>query len=140
MNTTRILLGGLAAGFVCFFGDGIVHGAILGEEWKQAMTALGKMPTSEEEGMSSMLGFAVYDFMKGFFGVWLYAAIRPRFGAGPKTAIFAGIAAWVALGLIPHVTWLVIPVFEKSFVTKWIVFEAFPILAGTFVGAWIYRE
>ncbi|HSE60477.1 MAG TPA: hypothetical protein VLA99_17380 [Nitrospiraceae bacterium] len=27
--------------------------------------------------------------------LWLYAAIRPRFGAGPKTALYAGLGVWV---------------------------------------------
>jgi hypothetical protein len=27
--------------------------------------------------------------------VWIYAAIRPRFGPGPKTAAYAGIVSWV---------------------------------------------
>jgi hypothetical protein len=26
--------------------------------------------------------------------VWLYAAIRPRYGAGPKTAMLAGFVVW----------------------------------------------
>ena len=29
-----------------------------------------------------------------FVTVWLYAAIRPRFGPGPKTAICAGLIVW----------------------------------------------
>ena len=49
----------------------------------------------------------------GFLGVWLYAAIRPRYGAGPKTALRVAFFLWltfwtlaalqnVALGTVPH--------------------------------------
>ena len=33
--------------------------------------------------------------MLGIASVWLYAAIRPRYGAGAGTAIMAGVAVWV---------------------------------------------
>src|SRR3989442_8580647 len=57
--------------------------------------------------------FVVLDFVAGIFLVWLYAAIRPRFGAGPATPAKAGLAAWFLggllvtlfmwpVGLIPH--------------------------------------
>ena len=88
----------------------------------------------------SLVGFGIYDMLKGFFAVWLYAAIRPKFSPGIKTAVIAGVAAWVALAVIPHVTWLVIPVFAKSFVAKWMIFEGAPIVLGTIAGAWIYKE
>src|SRR5258708_31028314 len=38
--------------------------------------------------------FVFLDFVAGVFLVWLYAAIRPRYGAGPATAAKAGVAAW----------------------------------------------
>jgi hypothetical protein len=33
-------------------------------------------------------------FVLGILAVWTYAAIRPRFNAGPKTALCAGLAVW----------------------------------------------
>ena len=38
--------------------------------------------------------FLAWGFLVGIFAVWLYAAIRPRYGAGPKTALCAGAAVW----------------------------------------------
>lgn len=40
------------------------------------------------------------DFVAGVFLVWLYAAMRPRFGAGPGTAVKAGLAGWFAASLL----------------------------------------
>jgi hypothetical protein len=49
----------------------------------------------------SVIGWFVFlDFLFGIFLVWLYAAIRPRYGAGPGTAVKAGLFAWVATGLL----------------------------------------
>ena len=40
------------------------------------------------------LACLAFAFLCGIAAVWLYAAIRPRFGAGLKTALIAGIAVW----------------------------------------------
>lgn len=51
--------------------------------------------------MSSLIPlFVVLDFVYGIALIQLYAAIRPRFGAGPATAIKAGIFVWVLVGLL----------------------------------------
>lgn len=63
-------------------------------------------------GASAIAVFLLYAFALGLVLVWLYAAIRPRFGAGPRTAIIAGVAVWFlayvtgavnfgAIGLVP---------------------------------------
>jgi hypothetical protein len=137
MNVTRLLLGGLAAGVICFIGDGLIHGLILKEQWAETMTGLGK---TVQEDPTDFAFFAVYDLLKGFFGVWLYAAIRGKFGPGPKTGLIAGAATWVGTTLIPHITWLAIPIFAQAFVAQWMVFEAVPIFLGVFAGAAIYKE
>jgi hypothetical protein len=89
--------------------------------------------------MAALIGAT---FVIGVAAVWLYAAIRPRYGAGPRTAIVAGLAVWVLshlwsgvyLGagftgvITPTLAWL--PV-------AWGLVEA-PL--GTLAGAWLYRE
>ena len=40
------------------------------------------------------------NLLEGIWAMWLYAAIRPRYGAGPKTAVAAGISWWVISSLI----------------------------------------
>ena len=45
-------------------------------------------------------GVALFFFISGFLllgilMIWWYAAIRPRFGPGPKTAALAAVAVWL---------------------------------------------
>ena len=40
------------------------------------------------------------DFVAGVFLLWMYAAIRPRFGNGPGTAVKAGLAGWFLAGVL----------------------------------------
>src|SRR2546422_4874519 len=49
---------------------------------------------------SMIIWFVIVDFLFGIFLIWLYAAIRPRFGAGPRTAVLAGFAIWGLYGLL----------------------------------------
>ncbi len=57
----------------------------------ETLKALGKtMP----EGGGVILVWMLWGFAWGIAAVWLYAAIRPRYGAGAGTAVRAGLAAW----------------------------------------------
>jgi hypothetical protein len=37
---------------------------------------------------------APLDVLKRPIAIWLHSAMRPRFGAGPATAIITGVAVW----------------------------------------------
>jgi hypothetical protein len=135
----RVVLGGLAAGLVMNVGEAALHGGILGTDAVELFKRFGLADTAEGWQMALLVGVT---FVLGLAAVWLYAAIRPRYGPGPATAIRAGLAVWVLAhlwsgvylgagfaGLITtRLAW--IPV-------AWGLFEA-PI--GTLVGAWLYRE
>jgi hypothetical protein len=62
--------------------------------------------------------FVLLDFLYGIILVYLYAAIRPRYGPGPKTAAWAGLIMWTLvmvlhavgeapLGLLPMRLYLI---------------------------------
>ena len=69
----------------------ITKRVILKEAWAQAMQSLGK---SAVLSAGAIVTFNVWGFLLGIAAVWIYAAIRPRYGAGPNTAVRAGQAAW----------------------------------------------
>src|SRR2546427_13205736 len=96
INWSRVVLGGLLAGVVLNVIDWVVYGKLLAADFNAAMQALGKGPMTG----SMIIWFGIFDFLFGIFLVWLYAAIRPRFGAGPRTAVLAGFAIWVLYGLL----------------------------------------
>jgi hypothetical protein len=45
--------------------------------------------------------WAVVSLVFGVTGIWIYAGIRPRYGAGPKTAMLAALLLWLAGWLAP---------------------------------------
>ena len=89
INGLRVIAGGLLAGVVINICEFIVNGVILKNRWAAAMRALGK-PAGY--GATEMTAFILWGFLVGIFAIWLYAAIRPRYGPGPKTAAVAGVA------------------------------------------------
>jgi hypothetical protein len=139
INGTRVLLGGLLAGLVMNVGEAALHGGLLGADAQALFTRYQLDTSAPAAGLVSLI---LMTFVLGIASVWLYAAIRPRFGAGAGTAIIAGVAVWVMahlwagvylgmgfMGLIPaKLAYLPI---------AWGLVEA-PL--GTLAGAWLYKE
>jgi hypothetical protein len=84
INWPRVILGGAVAGLIINLFEFILNGVILAEDMNAAISALGR-----HLGGPELLMFNTWAFLVGIFMVWLYAAIRPRYGAGPKTALAA---------------------------------------------------
>src|SRR5262245_61078734 len=92
INWNRVLLGGLVAGLIINVFEGVLNGVILQSEWADAMKALNK---TGDMTTGQIVGFNIWGFATGIIAVWLYSAIRPRYGAGPKTAAIAALAVWL---------------------------------------------
>jgi hypothetical protein len=137
MNYARILLGGIVAGILAFFGDGAVHGLLLRDRWTQILSGFGR---NSKEALESPAYFFPYDVIKGMAVVWLYAVIRPYFGPGPKAAIISAIFVWLLCIPVPLFGLLPMKFFGSDFVVLWAIYGFFPILIGALVGCWLYRE
>lgn len=137
INWKRVALGGLVAGLIIDIVEGILEGVILGPEWRQAMQALGHplRETGTNVTLHVLLGLGY-----GLTALWLYAAIRPRFGAGPKTALYAGIAVWVLGSLLPSVNWGPRGLLPGHLFIIAVVVGLVEIVAATEAGAWLYQE
>src|SRR5260370_11265702 len=96
ISTFCRLIGGVIAGVVLNVIDYVLYGVVLKAQMAAAMQALGKPPIAG----NTILWFVFLDFVVGVFLVWLYAAIRPRYGAGPTTAVEAGVGRRVLGGLV----------------------------------------
>ena len=92
INLGRVILGGLVAGVIINVVEGVMNGVILQPQWSAAAKAIGRSATMSTK---QIVAFNVWGFAAGIIAVWLYAAMRPRFGAGPRTAITAGAAVWL---------------------------------------------
>jgi len=136
INKGRVLLGGLLAGLVLNILDWVVHQVILGDQWATAMADLNKpLPTG-----GAVVGMVVMMFLVGIFIVWLYAAIRPRYGAGPKTAVCAGFAVWFIWWLIGFGGTIFMNLFPCNLVGTGVGFGLVESVLAALAGGWVYKE
>jgi len=136
INWGRVALGGLLAGVVLNVYDWLLNGVILMNDWNTALQALGK----GQMGGSMVVWFVVCDFLIGLWTLWFYAAIRPRYGAGPKTALIAGLGGWALIGLINTLSTLPMGILPPGLL-HWNLIGAlimYPVAAVA--GAALYQE
>ena len=136
INAGRVILGGLLAGLVVNIGETILNLVVVAQAMEGALRARNLPPV----GGSAIAGFIALTFLQGIVIVWLYAAIRPRFGAGVRTAAIAGIAVWFLSPFYAGVAWVLMGVFPAkvtSIGTLWALPE---IVVASIAGAWVYKE
>lgn len=139
INTSKVITSGIVAGIVMNVVDFVSNFTFLKGPTEASMNALNPALMQNMQHGASIAGFVVLDFIMGLLLVLAYAAVRPRFGAGPKSATIATILLWGAgcvvagyffvMGMFtPQLYWLT---FVESFVSLWI---------GAYVGGMLYRE
>ena len=137
INWGRVILGGLLAGVVINAVEFTLHAVILDPDWKAAMAALGQ-PTQEDP--ADMMIYVGLGFLIGILAVCYYAAIRPRFGAGPKTAAWAGYGVWLLAYLVPTIGMVPSGLFPNRLLWLPVAVALVELPLATVVGAWLYKE
>ena len=85
MNWRRLAVGGMLAGVVLIALSATSTALFIGRQ--QLRTAM--------QGRPAQLFFVLGFLFLGVLMTWCYAAIRPRFGAGAKTAAMAASTVWL---------------------------------------------
>ena len=115
-----------------------MDGILLAPQWAAGMTALGK---SGGFSINQIMGFNILGLCYGIAVVWLYAAIRPRYGAGPKTAVTAGLALWVASVLLPNIGFMgVNGLFSNNLTVMTTIGGIVECVVAALAGAAVYKE
>jgi hypothetical protein len=138
LNSSRVILGGLAAGLVMNIIDAITNGFLLGARWKVETDALNPGLIAKAGG-SGTLGWVIVDFILGILTVWVYAAIRPRLGPGPQTALTAAFGIWLAAHAA-YASYAFMGYYSWSLVGVSAAGGLVAALAGGYVGARLYTE
>jgi hypothetical protein len=138
INMGRVIGGGLVAGLVMNVIDGVTNGAILGARWELETKRLGIDMASGAQSQS-LVGWLAFDFLCGITLVWLYAAIRPRYGAGAKTAVCAGLAIWWITHLA-FAAWWFTGLYSFGVIAATTLGGLVAAVAGALAGCALYRE
>lgn len=136
VNTGKVVTGGLVAGLIMNISEYVLNEPVLGAQMAAAMAERNLPPVS-----GSAIGvFVVMGFLLGIFTIWLYAAIRPRYGAGAKTAVCAGLAVWFAAYLTPTVSFEVLGFMPMNLAVIAAVWGAVELMVASVAGAYFYSE
>jgi hypothetical protein len=90
--------------------------------------------------IKQIVAFNIWGFAAGILAVWLYAAMRPRFGAGPRTAMTAGAALWLLAYAMSDAMMAFLHVFPLGLLLIGTAVGLVEVLIATTAGAYFYRE
>lgn len=136
INIGRVLLGGLVAGVILNIGEFLFNDVLFGaqmNDWlvQRNLPEPGGTFIAVATGLTLVLGIVM---------VLVYALIRPRLGAGPKTAVIAALLLWFGIcvycGIINGIV-LEVPPIAMLIGLGWCLVE---YILGAIVGAWLYKE
>jgi len=135
INWGRVILGGLLAGVIINIFEYCTNGVALKADWDAAMKALGHQMSTSAIGV-----YIVWGFLTGIAAIWLYAAARPRFGPGPKTAALTGFAYWIVGYALPTSGWAPLGLFPTRLLVIGTLVGLVEIIVASIIGAWPYKE
>jgi len=135
INLPRVILGGILAGIFVNISEGLLHAVVMKAQDAEMMKALGR---TVPEGGGVMVVWLLWGFAWGIAAVWLYAAVRPRFGPGPGTAARVGVAAWFFCCLLSMVAMANMGLFPFNWLE--LVWTLVQDIVAVIVGAWLYKE
>jgi len=137
INWNRALLGGLLAALVWGVLYAPVHPLV------EVHNSLGRpvLPLTPFRGATLLLRVVVVitGFVQGITTVCLYAAIRPRFGAGPRTAAIAGISVWFLTSWM-HLLWSLFTAVPPTVALVPLVVNLPLVVISGLAGARLYKE
>lgn len=139
INTNKVVIGGLAAGVVMNIIDFVTNTYILGARMKAETDAFKPGLSDQMMQGSAIASYIIMDFVLGLALVWTYAAIRPRFGPGLRTASFAALLFWL-LALIFNAGYRQMGITSTGLWLTLAFIGLVNFLVAAWVGARLYSE
>ena len=136
INTGKVIVGGLLAGLIINMSSFLANAVVFASQFEEMIADLGVEAPSGAE----MAIYVIVGFIFGILAVWLYAAIRPRFGPGPKTAMIAGAVIWFLARAWPIVDFSLFLDTGVGLAVAGLVWTLVETLVAAVAGAWLYQE
>lgn len=138
INWGRLILGSLVAAIIMFVTDGLMHEKILKGDWTAVYDGLRAVQPQPHS--ASMVYFAVFELGRGFIAMMFYVTMRALFGVGPKTAVLAGIVAWIAFSLAGPAQFIPLGFFSNALWLKAGAIHLITTILATIAGAALYKD
>ena len=136
INIGSVLKGGVAAGVIMNISEFILNVPVAGAQMEAELASHNLPPVST----AAIATFTFVTLLLGIATVWLYAAIRPRLGPGPKTAMVAGLLVWALSYLYASVFVYMLGTQSMGLVLLGVVWSAVEMIIASAVGGYLYKE
>jgi len=138
INMGRVVGAGLLAGVAFNVVDMGTQSLMMGD-----MTAMVDRlqldPALKDMTLANAAPWMAVDFVVSILIVLNYAAMRPRFGPGPKTALMAGFMLYGAVTAVLY-GFASMGVFTEAMFLKTSAAAAVGVACASLVGGWAYKE
>jgi hypothetical protein len=138
INYGRVVLGGLAAGVVANVCDFFISVYLMADDLQRMARRLN-LDWDVVNGPAVLVTWTIVDFLYATLMVWTYAAIRPRLGPGPKTAVIAGLVIYAAATVVLF-GFQSMGIFTADSFVKNAVFSLGTAVLASLVGGAVYKE
>ena len=139
INTGKVVVGGLVAGLIMNVSGFVVQGMMLGPRMMAEMAAVAPSLANMQPGGAEIAARVATQFIVGIMLVWIYAAIRPRFGPGPKTAMISAAVVWI-FGFLFYLDWLYAGMMTAATYAIVSVVMIVTLAIASWVGCMLYKE
>ncbi len=95
INTGKVVVGGLVAAVINDVVQILANRFLLMERYTAEMNAFKPGFADAMMAGNAKFIYPVLGLVLGIALVWTYAAMRPRFGPGPRTAVYVAILFWI---------------------------------------------
>ena len=138
INTGKVIAGGLVAGVIMTASD-MLSSFVLMKSDMEEMIARLHLDAAAMQSTTGMVAWVASDLVFGILLVLTYALMRPRLGAGPKTAAVAGFILYLAVTIVMFGL-AGMGVFTTAAFVKSSVIYLVIIMVASLVGGMIYTE
>ena len=138
INMTRVILGGLVAGIVANIIDAVTGMVFMKQDMLDMLQRLNLDPPAMDS-MSGILPWVLVDLAYGFLIVLAYAGLRPRFGPGPLTALYAGFLLYAAVTITLY-GFMSMGIFTSDMFVKSAGFAVVSTALASLAGGAVYTE
>jgi hypothetical protein len=84
--------------------------------------------------------YVIMALIYGILLAWLYASFRPRYGAGPRTAVIAAVGLWIAAYLLPTIGFLAMGIGSAGSFGLALVWGLVEVIVAGLVAGYLYKE
>ena len=138
INYGRVALGGLAAGVVANACDFFISVYLMADDLQRMARRLN-LDWEVVNGPAVLVTWTIVDFIYATLMVWTYAAIRPRLGPGPKTAVIAGLVIYTSATSVLF-GFQSMGIFTTDSFVKNAVYSLVTAVLASLVGGAVYKE